>query len=143
MGTNKEVFDAEVFAILQAARLLRDRDEESQAYTIFSDSQAAVARIQHDGCGPAQALARTVIDMTYELRQRGTNVTVRWTPAHRGVEGNEHADMLAKRAAEGKENRAEPGCQGEASLSHLSRKTTEVRSEATRDWIRNHVRREH
>ena len=49
------------------------------------------------------------------------------------IEGNEHADMLAKRAAEGKEDRAEPGCQGEASLSHLSRKTTEARSEATRD----------
>lgn len=75
MGTNKEVFVAE-FLRFSRARLLRDCDEEGQAYTIFSDSQAAVARIQHDGCGPAQALARTVIDMTYELRQRGTNVTV-------------------------------------------------------------------
>ena len=67
LGTNKEVFDAEVFAILRAVRLLHERAEEGQIYTIFSDSQAAVARIQHDGCGPAQALARAVIDMTYEL----------------------------------------------------------------------------
>ena len=53
LGTNKEVFDAEVFAILRAVTLLVERKEEDQAYTVFSDSQAAVARIQHDGRGPA------------------------------------------------------------------------------------------
>ena len=65
-GTNKEVFDAEVFAILRAVRLLNERGEEDQAYTMFTNSQAAVAWIQHDGCGPAQALAGGIIDMTYE-----------------------------------------------------------------------------
>ena len=68
LGTNKEALGAEVFAIPRAARLLNERGEEGQAYTIFSDSQAAVARIQHDNCGPAQKLASAVIDMTYELR---------------------------------------------------------------------------
>ena len=45
LGTNKEVFDAEVFAIPQAVKLLNERNEEGQAYTIFSDSQAAVALV--------------------------------------------------------------------------------------------------
>ena len=67
---------------------------------------------------------------------------MRWTPAHRGVEGNEHADTVAKRAAEGREDRTHSGYLGEAGLSHLTRKTTEVRSEATRDWVRSHVRGE-
>ena len=89
--TNKEVFDAEVFAVLQAVKLLSERNEEGQDYTVLSDSQAAVDRIQHSGCGPAQALARAAIEWSYELRQRGNSVTVRWTPAHAGVEGNEHA----------------------------------------------------
>ena len=62
LGTKKEDFDAEVFAILQAVRLLNERGEEGQAYTTFSDSQAAVARIQHSDCGPAQALARAAIE---------------------------------------------------------------------------------
>ena len=49
---------------------------------------------------------------------------------------------MAKRAAEGREDRAEPDYLGGASLSHLTRKTTEARSSATREWIRSHVRRE-
>ena len=55
-----------------------------------------MAKIQHSDCGPAQALARAAIDWSDELRQRGNSVTVRWTPAHLGVEGNEHADAMAK-----------------------------------------------
>ena len=51
--------------------------------------------------------------------------------------------MLAKRAAEVDGGRASPEYLGEASLSHLtSRKVTEARSEAAREWIRGHVRRE-
>ena len=141
LSTN-EVFGAEVFAILQVIRLLNERGERGQVYTTSPDSQAAVARVQHSDCGPAQALARAVIDFSYELRQHDNSVTVRGTPAHAGVEGNERADATAKRAAAREEGRADPEYLGEASLSHLTRKTTEARSNATGAWIREHVRRE-
>ena len=59
LGTNKEIFDAEVFAILQAVKALNEQEESGEEYTVFTDSQAAVARIRHDKCGPAQALAIT------------------------------------------------------------------------------------
>ena len=45
LGTNKEVFDAEVFAILQAVKLLNERGGEGQTYTASPDSQAAVANV--------------------------------------------------------------------------------------------------
>ena len=48
LGKNKEVFDAEVFAILHAIRLLNERGETGKEYTISSDAQAAIARVQHD-----------------------------------------------------------------------------------------------
>ena len=48
LGKNKEVFDAEVFAIGQDLEELNEREERDTEYMIFSDSQAALSRIQHD-----------------------------------------------------------------------------------------------
>ena len=118
-----EVFDAETFAIYQALRICDEDHRSGHRYTIFSDLQAAIQRIRPDGFGPGQHWARAA-------------------PAHLGVEGNEQADARAKRAAEG-EDVADPEYLGqEASLSHLSRKTTEARSRTAGEWARSHVRRE-
>ena len=111
LGKNKGVFDTEVFAILQAANLLCDREERGQRYTVFSDSQAAIARVQHDRIGPAHALAKAVTRAVDSITSRDNTVTLRWTPAHAGVEGNEQADMTAKRAAG-------EGGEGPAIISH-------------------------
>ena len=143
LGTNKEVFDTEVIAILRATRALDERGESEQSYTIFSDSQAAVLRVQHDRCGPAQALARAVIASVDCLYERGNDLTIRWTPSHEGVGGNEQADEAARLAAGSKGDRADPGFLREANLSRLIRKTTEARSRATSTWIRNHAKRRH
>ena len=85
-GKNKEVFGAEAFTILHAAKLLGERAESGQSYTIFSDSQAAISRVQHGRCGPAQALARAVIATVNNLAMRNNTLDVRWAPAHEGVE---------------------------------------------------------
>ena len=42
LGTNKEMFDAELYAIYRAAIRLGKRREHDQEYTIFVDSQAAI-----------------------------------------------------------------------------------------------------
>lgn len=84
LGKNREVFDAEVFAILMALNLLVSRDERGQRYTVFSDSQAAIARVQHDRTGSAQALAKAVIRSVDSFTCRDITVTLRWTPAHVG-----------------------------------------------------------
>ena len=136
LGRNKEVFDAEVFAIGRALEVLNDRGEESTRYTIFSDSQAALSRVQHDRTGPGQALAIRAINTAKSLVDRGNTITLRWTPSHEGIEGNERADEMAKRAAEEREGVASPRFLKEASLSHLTRATTEARSRATAEWIR-------
>jgi hypothetical protein len=59
LGRNKEVFDAELFATLQATILIRDEGavmigEGIQKTSIFTDSQAALNRIQHNRIGPGQ-----------------------------------------------------------------------------------------
>ena len=37
LGTNKEIFDAEVYAIYQALRVFEERGQAGRKYTIFSD----------------------------------------------------------------------------------------------------------
>ena len=143
LGTNKEVFDAEVFAIHRAVDLLNRRGEREQHYTVFSDSQAAIFRVQHEECGPAQVLARATIEASHQLWARGNDVTIRWTPSHQEVAGNERADACAKAAAAGDHAAAEPAYLREASLSHLSRLTTEARTTETERWIRAKVKRKH
>ena len=99
LGHNKEVFDAEVFAIYQALRLLDRRQAAGQQYTIFSDSQAAIQRIRTDMLGPGQQWARAAMEVHARLTARGNEVTLHWVPAHSGVMGNEVVDGLAKEAA--------------------------------------------
>ena len=59
------------------------------------------------------------------------------------IGGGGQVDGVARRAAEGDGERAEPEYLREASLPHLMRKTAEERSEATREWMRSHVGRRH
>lgn len=51
LGNNKEVFDAETFAIYQALRIFDEGQEAGHRYTIFADSQAAIQRIRTDVIG--------------------------------------------------------------------------------------------
>ena len=91
--------------------------------------QLQLAPNKHERTGPAQALTRaTAIIATVDNLTSGDNTfTIRWTPAHKGVERNEQADETAKAAAEGRGGGAELEHLTEASLSHLTRKTTEYR----------------
>jgi hypothetical protein len=66
----------------------------------------------------------------------GCTVTLRWVPGHKGVPGNEQANAIAKRAAkEPPEDAYSRQIMRTASLTYLTRKTTETRTRATKEWI--------
>ena len=66
---------------------------------IFTDSTAAMRRIANDAPGPSQEMAIHIIELARRIIDQGNTISVRWTPAHRGVDGNERADPAAKDAA--------------------------------------------
>ena len=127
LSRNKEVFDAEIFAIRQALELLDNRNERDTHYTVFSDSQVGICRVQHNRTGLGQVQAVVAITTSEAIISRNNIITLPWTPSHAGVAGNEQADDMAKRAAEEREERASPLYLREVSLSHLSRVTTKAR----------------
>ena len=121
--------------------MFNERDEESRRYTVFPDSQAAISRVQHDRTGPGQMLAIRAIATAEAIADRGNTLTLRWTPSHEGIAGNERADRVARRAAVRREGKADHSYLKEASLSHLARVTTEARANASAEWIQTHCGR--
>ena len=142
LGKNKEVFDAEVFAVWQALRALERRNERDREYTIFADSTSAITRVRDNARGPGQRFGVAAIEVETRLTAAGNRVIIRWVPAHAGAEGNEVADQYAKNAATGRApgERLPEGYAVETSLAHMTRVATEARSSATREWIEEHVR---
>ena len=141
LGTNKEVFDAEVFAIYQALRAIEQRQERGRSYTVFVDSTSAIDRVRDDELGPGQRFAVAAIEVCSRIITNDNRVTIRWVPAHSGAAGNEVADRYAKSAATGEEpvEAIPEGYAAETSLSHMTRVATEARSKETREWITAHV----
>ena len=153
-GYNQEAFDAECMAIARALEIAARRQTAPEEVTIFTDSQAAMARIASDEPGPAQQQALRAREWVAKLRQRNRNVKVeiRWCPAHEGVAGNEKADEWAKTAAE------EPDARGvewmgyqdrygrrrmplPRSLANLRREIAERKWEEAWTWAKNRVNR--
>ena len=71
LGTNKEVFDAEGFAIFQVLKIFEERPGVGHRFTIFADSQAAIQRIRTDIVGPDQCWARAAVEVCSRLVARG------------------------------------------------------------------------
>src|SRR4051812_4906104 len=91
---NKEVFDAEVYAIGSALRFVaaHQQREPLRVYRIFTDSQSAIRRAMHSSPGPGAALAARAITWERAVYEAGAEVEYHWVPGHLGVDGNEQAD---------------------------------------------------
>ena len=142
LGTNKEVFDAEVYAIYQALRIFEERGQSGEKYTVFPDCQSAIRRALSDALGPGQQWARAIIELATRLISRNNEVLILWVPAHARVQGDEVVDSMAKEAAAGLIYGAPDQVRWQASLPHLSRRARERRSEATTQLIKDYVRPE-
>lgn len=120
-------------------RHLVSRQESVRHYVIFTDSQAAMQRVQGDFSGAAQEIALEAIAWAEDLHRAGNTVTVRWVPGHRGVEDNEMADLYARSTAEWLPRRRGGGYCKKKSLASLKMRTNE---KATRAWREDIERRQ-
>ena len=140
LGNNKEVFDAELYAIFRALSIIDQRQKCGHRYTIFGDSTAAIDRIRSDSIGPGQHLAVASIEVCTRILARDNEVSIHWNPAHHGVLGNEKADEYTKVAVRGESQRGAAHMvpdqyRWETSLSHMSRVATKAWSRAATRWM--------
>ena len=88
------VFQAETFAINRLALNLLDKDTQNKNIIIYSDSQAAIKAL--DKTIIKHITVKTCHENLTQLANKGNKVVLSWIPGHRGHEGNELADTLAK-----------------------------------------------
>jgi ribonuclease HI len=100
VGDKYEVFDAELSAIhlalLRITKTLPFTTRMTRQIWLFSDSQAAIQRLQHNRPGPGHLMATTILRQIDDLSKFNIHTTICWVPGHTEVYGNEIADSLAK-----------------------------------------------
>ena len=99
LSSRHSVFTAETLAILRAILYIRLRD--SPKYVICTDSKSAVQAILADES--VHPMIIDIQDLLHDLKEEGRECVVLWVPGHRGIHGNEVADMHAKQAAQREE----------------------------------------
>ena len=77
LGKNKEVFDAELYALYRATKILEERGEQGQDYTILSYSTAALARARSDSTGPGQLFTIAIAEVCSRLANQGNTLTLK------------------------------------------------------------------
>ena len=104
LGKKKQPFDTELWAIFDALEVAikKTRNATSTPITIFTDSRAALTKIQKKKSEPKGLAVRELVYQraAEELITNGHSVILRWVPGHYKVEGNERTDLATKRAAE-------------------------------------------
>lgn len=146
MVTNKEILDAELYAIgdrlaiaLHGAQTGRKTSRQLKhplwtKINIWADSQVAIRRLQHMDPGPGQWLARYINGRAQQLMEYTTEVEIYWVPEPISVEWNRKANKAAKESAERACTRRCP--EKFASLAHISRKVTERKLKEVKQWFR-------
>ena len=123
LGTETEVFDAELYGIMKAAEVAVkiSKDEPTTDVWIFCDNQAAVRRMEDKRPIPGQEYILKTHSNAETLAQHNIRTHIHWVPGHVNVKGNERADILAKAGTEEKRIPRD----ATTSITYLKRKNKE------------------
>jgi len=125
LDSHMKVFDAELFALKEAFKVASN---QVSVFTtdiwIFSDSQAAIQRIQKSSLNAGQCQVLAIENWIAKIKTKTkhqVDIHLSWVPGHMDITGNELADQAAKRGTELQKSSTEKY----VSLSHIKRKIKE------------------
>lgn len=83
------------FTVMRGTHFLASWHQRGWDFNIFTDSPAAVTRIQPDVPGPDQDMAIEVIEPASNFREQDNTLTARRVPGHVGITGTEAVGTFA------------------------------------------------
>ena len=100
IGDVATVWDGEVAGMAGGLAKIK---RNGQVLILLADSKAAIAAVRKAGKTGKATLwdLREVINTISEVKDRGGEFSIGWVTSHIGILGNEAADAVAKKAAEG------------------------------------------
>ena len=102
LGSSIEVFNAELFAIEKAFKIAFGKITRfTKNIWIFSDSQAAIQRLQDSSLKAGQKYVIAIKNWITKIKaKKQVNIYINWVPAHMNIHGNKYADEAAKKGIE-------------------------------------------
>lgn len=103
LAKNKNLFDVEIWAISDALGLSikKTRNGNPLIITIFTDSQAAIAKILDPKAGTGgDAIRAPIYKNIHKIKSNSYTRILIWVPNHYMIPGNKNADIIAKHMAQ-------------------------------------------
>ncbi|KYN21465.1 Gag-Pol polyprotein [Trachymyrmex cornetzi] len=91
------IFTTEAWALLVVLKRILDSDTPKAV--IFTDSKSVLEAIASSRLNNGNYLIYAIKNQIYHISNANLHVKLAWIPSHRGIEGNEIADELAKLGA--------------------------------------------
>ena len=106
----------------------------TKAVWIFSDSQAAIQRLQKSNLNAGQRFVLAIKNWIAKIKtKQQVNIHLSWVPGHMNIIGNEEADQAAKRGTELQKKSAEKY----VSFSFIKRK---IKESALLEWQQEYLK---
>jgi ribonuclease HI len=101
LGEKAEVVDAELHAVHEGLLALKEMEVSTSKTYVCIDNTSAILSLGNNHQNAQYA--RQSLATAEELSGKGWELLTVWTPSHCDIVGNEKADEMAKRGAEGEE----------------------------------------
>jgi ribonuclease HI len=136
------IFAAELQGIVLALSIIIDtikHKADRREFIIYTDNQAAVRAAARPAGKSGAYILKKIVKQLQTVQAQGSEVKIKWIPAHERIQGNDEADNAARAATGWSEDgqQRQPAEKPTTLLQTKAAMRTWIRKEAVKQWTRD------